>query len=249
MSSKKLIRTPLHLLRDLTGSLVSYFEEACIQVQQDAEKALTKLEKQRAKVQQKLITAQAKLEKAKEQGKSKAKNKAKDALADLETIYSKIQKQQKKILNYINLLKKDATKSLELSKDIAIVHERAKALLNAPVPKATTVSATKLKAIVTPKVATKATSTATPVKTTRAPTKTTTAAKPKISATTTTTVATKPTVSKAKVTPAKAKIASTPAPKKPIAQKAPTKTTAVNKVVTKPAVTKESQPANKTTTK
>lgn len=233
MPSKKLIRTPLHLLRDLTGSLVSYFEEACIQVQQDAEKALTKLEKQRAKVQQKLIAAQAKLEKAQEQGKSKAKNKAKETLADLETIYSKIQKQQKKILDYIDLLKKDAAKSLDLSKGINVVHERAKSLLNTSASMATeTRVATKPKATVTANkraVATKITNATTKNTTT----KTTTSSKPTTA---------KKVTAKAQATTTKTKVApvkkATTTPQKTVAPKAPTKTATVNKKVTKPAIKK-----------
>ena len=82
-SSKKTVRTPLHLLHDLTDSLVDHLEKACIQAQQEAEKTLTKLEKQRAKVQNKLLKAQEKLKKVKDFGKSKAKNKAQKALTEL----------------------------------------------------------------------------------------------------------------------------------------------------------------------
>lgn len=219
MSSKKLIKTPLHLLYDLTGSLVSYFEEACIQVQQDAEKALTKLEKQRAKVQQKLITTQAKLEKAKERGKPKAKNKAKNSLSELETIYLQIQKQQAKILDYIALLKKDTTTSLELLKDITHVHERTKLILETPATKVKAVKETKTTASIPN-------------------TSTNTAAKSKQK------TATKPKVSTAKQTAVKTN--TTASQKKPTTTKAPAKITAT-KNTPKPTVTKAKKPNTKIT--
>ena len=55
MSAKqKPVNTPLHLLQQLSGSLLEHLESACSQALADAEKLLAKLEKQRGKAQEKL---------------------------------------------------------------------------------------------------------------------------------------------------------------------------------------------------
>lgn len=141
-STKKTVRTPLHLLHDLSDTLVNQLQIACIEAQQEAEKALTKLEKQRVKIQEKLIKAEEKLGKANEANKAKAKAKAQKAIIELKDSHNKLQNQQQKLFTYLNTLKKDSTKSLELAKGITRVKERVSTLLNPPATKATSTATT-----------------------------------------------------------------------------------------------------------
>lgn len=141
-STKKTVRTPLHLLHDLSDTLVNQLQIACIEAQQEAEKALTKLEKQRVKIQEKLIKAEEKLGKANEANKAKAKAKAQKAIIELKDSHNKLQNQQQKLFTYLNTLKKDSTKSLELAKGITRVKERVSTLLNPPAAKATSTATT-----------------------------------------------------------------------------------------------------------
>ena len=81
MSAKqKPVNTPLHLLQQLSGSLLEHLESACSQALADAEKLLAKLEKQRGKAQEKLHKSRTKLQDAATAGKSKAQAKAKGAV-------------------------------------------------------------------------------------------------------------------------------------------------------------------------
>lgn len=155
-STKKTVRTPLHLLHDLSDTLVNQLQTACIEAQQEAEKALTKLEKQRVKIQEKLIKAEEKLAKANEANKAKAKAKAQKAIIELKDSHNKLQNQQQKLFTYLNTLKKDSTKSLELAKGITRVKERVSTLLNPPAAKATS-TATKAPLKTAPAVAKQAT--------------------------------------------------------------------------------------------
>ena len=70
-AKKNAVTTPLHLLQQLSKSLVVHLEKACTDAQKDAEILLAKLEKQRGKTQEKLIKARAKLDEAGNAGKSK----------------------------------------------------------------------------------------------------------------------------------------------------------------------------------
>ena len=85
-AKKKSITTPLHLLHQLSASLLEHLENACSQALIDAEKLLAKLEKQRGKAQEKLHKARSKLQDAAVAGKAKAQAKAKDAVAELEEL-------------------------------------------------------------------------------------------------------------------------------------------------------------------
>jgi ElaB/YqjD/DUF883 family membrane-anchored ribosome-binding protein len=75
-ATKKPVNTPLHLLQQLSGSLLEHLENACSQAMADAEKLLAKLEKQRGKAQEKLHKSRTKLQDAAAAGKAKAQNKA-----------------------------------------------------------------------------------------------------------------------------------------------------------------------------
>lgn len=74
-NNKKSVSTPLHLLQQLSHSLLEHLEKACTQALVDAEELLTKLEKQRVKAQEKLHDARSKLQDAAKAGKAKAQEK------------------------------------------------------------------------------------------------------------------------------------------------------------------------------
>ncbi|ERO62874.1 hypothetical protein P308_31870 [Pseudomonas piscis] len=72
-ANKKPVNTPLHLLQQLSGSLLEHLENACSQALADAEKLLAKLEKQRGKAQEKLHKSRTKLQDAAAAGKARHK--------------------------------------------------------------------------------------------------------------------------------------------------------------------------------
>ena len=71
-NKKKPVTTPLHLLQQLSHSLLEHLEKACSQALVEAEELLTKLEKQRGKAQEKLHDTRSKLQDAAKAGKAKA---------------------------------------------------------------------------------------------------------------------------------------------------------------------------------
>ena len=100
-ANKKPVNTPLHLLQQLSGSLLEHLENACSQALADAEKLLAKLEKQRGKAQEKLHKARAKLQDAANAGKSKAQTKAKAVVKELEQLLDSLKDRQTETRTYI----------------------------------------------------------------------------------------------------------------------------------------------------
>jgi len=124
-ASKKPVSTPLHLLHQLSGSLLEHLESACSQALADAEKLLAKLEKQRGKAQEKLHKSRLKLQDAAVAGKNKAQNKAKGAVGELETLLDSLKDRQSQTRLYIVQLKRDAQESLKLATGVGRVREAA----------------------------------------------------------------------------------------------------------------------------
>src|SRR5690606_32275666 len=93
-ANKKSVSTPLHLLQQLSGSLMELLEDACSKALVDAEKLLAKLEKQRGTAQEKLHKARGKLEDAANAGKNKAQKKAKASVAELEDLLDALKDRQ-----------------------------------------------------------------------------------------------------------------------------------------------------------
>lgn len=124
-AKKKPVSTPLHLLQQLTGSLLEHFEQACTQALTDAEKILAKLEKQRVKVQEKLHKQRSKVEAAATAGKAKAQAKAKANGQVLEATLSELQRRQSETRQYIGELKNDIQASLALVQGVGKVREAA----------------------------------------------------------------------------------------------------------------------------
>ena len=92
-AKKKSVTTPLHLLQQLSHSLIEHLDKACSQAIKDAEGALAKLQKQRGKAQDKLIrpgpswTRRAALA-------SQAQTKARARLGELEESLTLLQTRQ-----------------------------------------------------------------------------------------------------------------------------------------------------------
>lgn len=124
-AKKTSVTTPLHLLQQLSQSLVSHLQKACNEAQKDAEMLLAKLEKQRGRTQEKIIKSRAKLDDAGAAGKSKAQTKARAKLAELDDMLAVLQARQSDTLSYLAELKRDAEQSLKLAQGITQVENAA----------------------------------------------------------------------------------------------------------------------------
>ena len=118
---KNTVDTPLHLLQQLSGSLLDHLEEACAQAHVDAEKLLAKLEKQRGKAQEKLHESRLQLEEAAANGKVKLQAKARKHIDELEELLDTLKQRQTETRSYIAQLKADAETSLTLAQGIGKV--------------------------------------------------------------------------------------------------------------------------------
>ncbi len=124
-AKKPSVTTPLHLLQQLSNSLVDHLQKACSEAQQDAEMLLAKLEKQRGRTQEKIIKARAKLDEAGNAGKSKSQTKARSRLAELDDMLAVLQARQSETLTYLSELKRDAEQSLQLAQGVTKVEQAA----------------------------------------------------------------------------------------------------------------------------
>ncbi|HCK5207123.1 TPA: alginate regulator AlgP, partial [Pseudomonas aeruginosa] len=124
-ANKKPVTTPLHLLQQLSHSLVEHLEGACKQALVDSEKLLAKLEKQRGKAQEKLHKARTKLQDAAKAGKTKAQAKARETISDLEEALDTLKARQADTRTYIVGLKRDVQESLKLAQGVGKVKEAA----------------------------------------------------------------------------------------------------------------------------
>ncbi|ESW37533.1 AlgP family protein, partial [Pseudomonas taiwanensis] len=124
-AKKKPVSTPLHLLQQLSGSLLEHLEDACSQALADAEKLLAKLEKQRGKAQEKLHNGRLKLQDAAKAGKAKAQTKAQKVIGELEELLDSLKERQTQTRSYIQQLKRDAQDSLKLAQGVGKVREAA----------------------------------------------------------------------------------------------------------------------------
>ncbi len=152
-SKKKPVTTPLHLLQQLSHSLLEHLQDACSAAQADAEKLLAKLEKQRGKAQDKLHDARGKLEAAAAAGKQKAQSKARAAIDELETLLESLQQRQADTRHYILQLKRDAEDSLKLAQGVGKVRDAAAKALGAREVAARQVSANAAKPAAKPRTA------------------------------------------------------------------------------------------------
>ncbi|AHL74003.1 alginate regulatory protein [Stutzerimonas stutzeri] len=145
-AKKNPVSTPLHLLQQLSHSLVVHLQKACGEAQRDAEVLLAQLEKQRGKTQEKIVKARAKLDDAGNAGKSKAQTKARAKLAELDDVLAVLQARQSETLSYLAELKRDAEQSLKLAQGVTQVEKAAAQALASREKPATPRAASKAKA-------------------------------------------------------------------------------------------------------
>src|SRR5690606_12809584 len=101
---------------ELSTSLLAHLEEACAQARADAEKLLLKLDRQRAKAQQKLDEARASLEKAAAAGKAGAQAKARARIEKFELLLDALQASDRDTRSYLTQLQGDSEESLRLAR-------------------------------------------------------------------------------------------------------------------------------------
>ena len=123
-AKKKSVYHPLHLLQQLSHSLIEHLDKACSQAIRTP-RARSPLQKQRGKAQDKLTKARAKLDEAGSTGKPKAQTKARARLGELEESLTLLQTRQSETLNYLAELKRDAEHSLKLAQGIRQVADAA----------------------------------------------------------------------------------------------------------------------------
>lgn len=124
-AKKNTVQTPLHLLQELSQSLLTHLNEACVQAQADAEKLLLKLDKQRGKAQEKLEVARQGLEKAAAGGKAGAQAKARARIEKLELLLDALKASDLETRSYLAQLKADIQESLRLAQHVGKAGEAA----------------------------------------------------------------------------------------------------------------------------
>lgn len=207
-AKKKSVTTPLHLLEQLSHSLVEHLQKACADAQKEPEQLLAKLEKQRGKTQEKLVKARARLDEAGNAGKSKAQAKARSKLAELDDMLALLQARQSETLSYLVDLKRDAEKSLTLAQGVTKVGQAAAQAL-----------ATRDKVSASTKAPARARAVKPAVKTAAAPKPATAAQSPEGKAVATRAPAVRPAASRAKPATAPKPAAKPAAVKKPATRK------------------------------
>lgn len=110
------VTTPLHLLQTLTRTLKEHLDEACQQAEQDAHKALEKLNRQHAKLENKLAEAREKVRARESGAEDKSVSKAQGKVGELEQALSELSQARQSAETYIKQLKSDIGQTLRLAK-------------------------------------------------------------------------------------------------------------------------------------
>lgn len=135
MPAKKNVSSPLHLLQQLSSSLVEHLEKACADAQKETQGILAKLEKQRGKTRDKLIRTRAKLDEAGAAGKAKTQIKIRARIDELEDTVALLDARQRETLAYLADLQRDTDQSLKLAEGIRRVEAAAAKAVAVPVTK------------------------------------------------------------------------------------------------------------------
>ena len=135
MPAKKNVSSPLHLLQQLSSSLVEHLEKACADAQKETQGILAKLEKQRGKTRDKLIRTRAKLDEAGAAGKAKTQIKIRARIDELEDTVALLDARQRETLAYLADLQRDTDRSLKLAEGIRRVEAAAAKAVAVPVTK------------------------------------------------------------------------------------------------------------------
>ena len=191
-AKKKTVSSPLHLLLQLSRSLVEHLEKACTDARKEAHGLLAKLEKQRGKTRDKLVRARAKLDEAGAAGKAKTQGKARARIDELEEALALLDVRQRETLAYLADLDRDTQQSLKLAEGIRQVEEAAAQAVATPVKTASRAAPSRArqrsgapktaaaKAVVEPTEAKPASTARTPATKPRTPRSTASRAKPAV---------------------------------------------------------------------
>lgn len=112
------VSNPLHLLQTLTRTLNEHLSEACSQAEQDAQKALDKLQRQQEKLDLKLAETQDKLSARQAEQPEKPANKTRKKLSELEAAKIELHEARLKAESYIKQLSSDVRQTLRLAKGL-----------------------------------------------------------------------------------------------------------------------------------
>ena len=112
------VQTPLHLLQVLTRTLNEHLAEACSQAEADAQKALDKLEREHAKLQERLDQAQQKLANVDPEANGKTPDKLRGKVDELSTEMAALTQARSDAQDYIRQLQSDVRQTLRLAKGL-----------------------------------------------------------------------------------------------------------------------------------
>lgn len=112
------VSNPLHLLQTMTRTLNEHLADACARAEQDARKALEKLQRQQEKLDLKLSQTQQKLSSREAEQPGKPANKTRKKLAELEAAKLELHEARQKAESYIKQLTSDVRQTLRLAKGL-----------------------------------------------------------------------------------------------------------------------------------
>ncbi|MFO7706047.1 MAG: hypothetical protein R6V43_13090 [Halopseudomonas sp.] len=120
------VQTPLHLLQTLTRTLNEHLGEACQQAEQDARKALEKLNRQHGKLQEKLADAGEKLAARQANGNdAKSLEKSQTKLSALHQAMDEMQASRSAAEAYTRQLQSDIQQTLRIGKGLERIESQA----------------------------------------------------------------------------------------------------------------------------
>lgn len=120
------VQTPLHLLQTLTRTLNEHLGEACQQAEQDARKALEKLNRQHGKLQEKLADAEEKLAARQINGNdAKSLEKSQTKLSALQQAMDEMQASRSAAEAYTRQLQSDIQQTLRIGKGLERIEGQA----------------------------------------------------------------------------------------------------------------------------
>lgn len=120
------VQTPLHLLQTLTRTLNEHLVEACQQAEQDARKALEKLNRQHGKLQEKLADAGEKLTARQASGNdAKSLEKSQTKLSTLQQAMDQMQASRSAAEAYTRQLQSDIQQTLRIGKGLERIEGQA----------------------------------------------------------------------------------------------------------------------------
>tara|TARA_R110000850_G_scaffold50264_5_gene123570 strand:- start:3230 stop:3775 length:546 start_codon:yes stop_codon:yes gene_type:complete len=118
--------TPLHLLQTLTRTLNEHLADACREAEKDARKAMEKLTRQHAKMQEKLAEAEEKLAGRKSSGADrKAIEKSEQKIAVLLSGLNELQEARNAAESYTRQLQNDVRQTLRIAKGLERIEHQA----------------------------------------------------------------------------------------------------------------------------